>query len=809
ARAVQVFKSGNLTQQIARWLPPVKLVAFRRISPCCRQVVSDLLASDEALRNEVQAALQEVLHQKDNRVWVGIRVRNHSADAGSFAVDRRHITLANPSSSTASSTSFVFNRVFDHRANQMDVWSSIQAPLMRCVLRREHACLFAYGQTGSGKTYTMFGDPASPSESGLAFRVTDSLKQLLQSATCVEDRPSLEFSFLEVYNERVHDLLANSKVCVLAGEREELAPGSTYHAAKLGDEHVIVRGLTRRTCGVHDITEKISEWLLEGAAARIVGRTAFNPRSSRSHAVATIHVCWQPDPGTSAKGRETRLHIVDLAGSERSGQYAIDGEQLREGAHINLSLSTLGRVVGALARGQGEHVPYRDSSLTWLLSDAITGCHARAFMIATVQPEHAAETLSTLRYAQAYSSLQSDLSTKIPRLRAQVRSLLCQADMAQREVDTLCSLINDNARIGKMNQWSRETLKSRVVQIRRHGEELFRLHPYLKWTDVHDTKAKLAQIGLVEEVPFRLSEKLAVQTTVAGFTSERVPRLGQCLRLREGRLHRKARPPVDTLVVSRGTSNRLSRSRGAVLAKFQMSNLELPNCYENLKKPMLLLAVSSWLAWLAMGFAAKSCPAEDCAEGFCLPNAAVDELSFQAPCGFVDDWAGAPAAGRAFIPAANALVHGTTWDGYKRSGRTYSDLQPSSRSLPGLAQTLTRTCRMEETLLDDTPSANLCLSRRATVCPGVLQSKAARIDESESPHAGAGGQSPYRHLISSSSTLSAKNLELEAEPTGDRTVASSVKPATPKSRRELHEDLGRELEQLAKDLRNAQIIKSY
>jgi len=115
----------------------------------------------------------------------------------------------------------------------------------------------------------------------------------------------------------------------------------------------------------------------------------------------------------------------------------------------------------------------------------------------------------------------------------------------------------------------------------------------------------------------------------------------------------------------------------------------------------------------------------------------------------------------------------------------------------------------QETLLDDTPS----LSRSATVCPGVLQSKAAklsaRIDESESPHAAAGGQSPYRHLISSSSIISARNLELEAEPTSDRTVASSAKPATPKSRRELHEDLGRELEQLAKDLRNAQIIKSY
>ena len=208
-------------------------------------VSASVLLDASTVRQEVQAALQEVLHQKDNRVWVGIRVRNHSADAGSFAVDRRHITLANPSSSTASSTSFVFNRVFDHRANQMDVWSSIQAPLMRCVLRREHACLFAYGQTGSGKTYTMFGDPASPSESGLAFRilthrthaegfttptspfqdvsgsvwlfcftspgVTDSLKQLLQSATCVEDRPSLEFSFLEVYNERVHASRLRSK----------------------------------------------------------------------------------------------------------------------------------------------------------------------------------------------------------------------------------------------------------------------------------------------------------------------------------------------------------------------------------------------------------------------------------------------------------------------------------------------------------------------------------------------------------------------------------------------------------------------
>ncbi|CAE7600888.1 unnamed protein product [Symbiodinium pilosum] len=118
----------------------------------------------------------------------------------------------------------------------------------------------------------------------------------------------------------------------------------------------------------------------------------------------------------------------------------------------------------------------------------------------------------------------------------------------------------------------------------------------------------------------------------------------------------------------------------------------------------------------------------------------------------------------------------------------------------------------QDKLLDDTPS----LSRSATVFPGNVQGKAAkwsaRTDlapclDSESLE--ESGRSPYRHLISSCSTLSAKNLDLPTEPTGDRTAASSVKSTTPKSRRELHEDLGRELEQLAKDLRNAQIIKSY
>merc|ERR1712124_120662 len=116
-------------------------------------------------------------------------------------------------------------------------------------------------------------------------------------------------------------------------------------------------------------------------------------------------------------------YLVDLAGSERAGQYALSQEQLKEGVNINQSLSTLARVVSTLASGKGEHVPYRDSTLTWLLSDAITGRSARAFMIAAVHPAHQAETLSTLRYAQQYSTLQSNLSTSIPKMASEVRDL--------------------------------------------------------------------------------------------------------------------------------------------------------------------------------------------------------------------------------------------------------------------------------------------------------------------------------------------------------------------------------------------------
>lgn len=510
-----ILNSGNLACQIASWLPLVRLPAFRRCNQSCYRSVVALLASDAALREELEEALSTALAQVDKRVWVGIRLRPHDRHDGAencLQVDRRQIvqTLG-----PASRVNFFFDEIFKEDTRQEDVWSRLQGPMMRTLLRREHCCLFAYGQTGSGKTHTVFGDPSTESSKGVAFRLLENLGKLLNGDTYpsiseeVQEKAVIEFSFLEVYNEKIHDLLSNSKLCTLAGEREELEPGSAYKAPILSaEERVVVRGLTRRRCDPGQLTQQVGSWLVEGAASRMVGKTVFNPRSSRSHAVATIHICWNDMPDQK-KGNETRVYIVDLAGSERSGQYATNTEQLREGAHINLSLSTLGRVVTALSRGHGDHVPHRDSALTWLLTDAITGHQARAFMIASVNPLHSAETLSTLRYAQAYSSLQSDLSTKIPRLKAMLRTLQRQMEKARYELDSLCLDINTNSRSGRTTEWSRDTLRSRVVRIARRGQEHFQNHPFFKWTDAHEMKAVLGQAGILEETCARPPEREA------------------------------------------------------------------------------------------------------------------------------------------------------------------------------------------------------------------------------------------------------------------------------------------------------------
>lgn len=211
---------------------------------------------------------------------------------------------------------------------------------------------------------------------------------------------TVEVSYLEIYNERVRDLLnpatkGNLKV------REHPSTGPYVEdLAKLA-----VRSF-----------QEIEHLMDEGNKARTVAATSMNETSSRSHAVFTLTVTQKRHDVETRMDTEkvAKISLVDLAGSERATSTGATGARLKEGAEINRSLSTLGRVIAALAdlsMGKKKNmsmVPYRDSVLTWLLKDSLGG-NSMTAMIAAISPAdiNFEETLSTLRYADSAKRIKN------------------------------------------------------------------------------------------------------------------------------------------------------------------------------------------------------------------------------------------------------------------------------------------------------------------------------------------------------------------------------------------------------------------
>jgi len=460
-RALRIGTPGNLGLQhygVARRelpLPLIELVCehlslkylpkVRCLSTRFQQGLSNHLSRNPKLQADFYTYLRAD-KVKQKRVWVAVRVKPQEDGAERcVAVHHNRVTVTEASSPKSK---FFFDGVFNQSAAQHEVWMAVSRPVLSSILDRKHVCFFAYGQTGSGKTHTMFGDREVPGSEGIAFRAVRSLAALMNGVDVAGKgfTPIVEFSFLEVYNEKAYDLLAGNKQVELVSEREVKRAGSKYHAAEYsGPARVVAKGLSRRKCDLTRLEEQVGDWVHEGASTRTVGKTVFNEQSSRSHAVATIHIIWEEG------GAETRMYLVDLAGSERAGQYALSAEQLQQGVNINKSLSTMARVITVLSSGSGEHVPYRDSTLTWLLSDAITGINARTFMIAAINPQHGPETVSTLQYAQQYSSLQSN-QEEINKVGSTVRKSLASLQQCK---SALKYALKDT-------QWTVTTLKAQM-----------------------------------------------------------------------------------------------------------------------------------------------------------------------------------------------------------------------------------------------------------------------------------------------------------------------------------------------------------
>ena len=302
--------------------------------------------------------------------------------------------------------SFTFDNSFwshktsdDHYAHQEDIYNALGEEFLDHNFEGYHTCIFAYGQTGSGKSYTMMGTPEQP---GLIPRTCEDLFERIES----NDSPNISYtvraSYFEVYNEHVRDLL-----------------GPVRHANSDHPYYLKIRESPTEGPYVKDLTDvpvknfaELLRWMRLGDNSRTTASTKMNDTSSRSHAVFTImlkqiHHDLSTDSTTE---RMARIRLVDLAGSERAKATEATGARLREGSNINKSLTTLGRVIAALAdpRHSRLHnggktrskdvVPYRDSILTWLLKDSLGG-NSKTAMIACIAPSDYDETLSTLRYA--------------------------------------------------------------------------------------------------------------------------------------------------------------------------------------------------------------------------------------------------------------------------------------------------------------------------------------------------------------------------------------------------------------------------
>ncbi|XP_041647231.1 kinesin-like protein KIF1A isoform X15 [Cheilinus undulatus] len=283
-------------------------------------------------------------------------------------------------------------------ASQMRVYKDIGEEMLLHAFEGYNVCIFAYGQTGAGKSYTMMGKQDVKDQQGIIPLLCEDLFTKINDNTDNSMSYSVEVSYMEIYCERVRDLLNPKNKGHLRVREHPLMGPYVEDLSKLA---------------VTSYTD-IQDLMDSGNKARTVAATNMNETSSRSHAVFNIIFTQKRHDAETDNTSEkvSKVSLVDLAGSERADSTGAKGTRLKEGANINKSLTTLGKVISALAEvdsGSNKNkkkkkvesfIPYRDSVLTWLLRENLGG-NSRTAMVAALSPAdiNYDETLSTLRYA--------------------------------------------------------------------------------------------------------------------------------------------------------------------------------------------------------------------------------------------------------------------------------------------------------------------------------------------------------------------------------------------------------------------------
>ncbi|KAM1051878.1 hypothetical protein ACFX19_033947 [Malus domestica] len=321
--------------------------------------------------SERKRLYNEMIELKGNiRVFCRCRPLNQTEiSSGSGSVVEFESSLDNELQvicSDSSKKQFKFDHVFRPEDNQEAVFAQTK-PIVTSVLDGYNVCIFAYGQTGTGKTFTMEG---TPENRGVNYRTLEELFRISKDRGGFM-RYELCVSMLEVYNEKIRDLLVDNTN----------QPTKKLEIKQCADGTLDVPGLVQeRVYGF----EEMWELLKSGSQARSVGSTSANEQSSRSHCLLRVTVKGE----NLINGQKTRsqLWLVDLAGSERVGRIDVEGERLKES---------------------------QNSKLTHMLQSSLGGdCKTLMFVQISPSASDLGETLCSLNFASRVRGIESGPARK-------------------------------------------------------------------------------------------------------------------------------------------------------------------------------------------------------------------------------------------------------------------------------------------------------------------------------------------------------------------------------------------------------------
>eukprot|EP00299_Pterocystis_sp_00344_P019374 c9618_g1_i2.p1 GENE.c9618_g1_i2~~c9618_g1_i2.p1 ORF type:complete len:900 (+),score=304.30 c9618_g1_i2:2-2701(+) len=305
---------------------------------------------------------------------------------------------------------FTFDQVFDWNTTQAQVYEGAAKDIVESVLDGYNGTVFAYGQTGSGKTFTMEGPSIDdPNTKGIIPRMVSHVFELMSHASSTIEF-TVKVSMIEIYLERIRDLLDSSKTNL------------EVHEDKI--RGVYVEDATEEYVSSPEDVFMVMKY---GASLRATASTKMNEQSSRSHSIFIMEIK-QRDIKTESV-RTGKLFLVDLAGSEKVRKTNASGDRLEEAKNINKSLAALGNVINALTDGNVSHVPYRDSKLSRILQNSLGG-NSKTCLVLAASPSswNEQETLSTCRFGARAKMIKNRAVVNQEFTAAQLKLLLANAE---------------------------------------------------------------------------------------------------------------------------------------------------------------------------------------------------------------------------------------------------------------------------------------------------------------------------------------------------------------------------------------------